>query len=269
MKTILITGATSGIGFETAKALANPSTQLILLVRNLEKGAKVKNTIEELKPGSMIRLIECDFTSLNSIRRAAQEVRTKFKFIDVLINNAGILNEKYKETKDGFEETFGVNFLAPFLLTQELLPLILDNPNLDKRIVNVSSVANKFGKVDFDNLQKFSSNQYSNTKLMINLWTMKLARMYPSISINCLHPGYIKTDIFRNQSNIFKTITNLFFISPERGAKTTIFLATSDDARNISGKYFNHCDVVKPNKMSFDEALQDRLWEVAESMITR
>jgi NAD(P)-dependent dehydrogenase (short-subunit alcohol dehydrogenase family) len=269
-KTILITGANSGIGKRTALALAKMGASLVLVCRN-EKSAK--EAIDEIvrKTGNnSIELIVADLLLQREVRRAASEFLSKnHSKLDVLINNAGSNFPSYQETEDDIEKTMALNYFAPFLLTNLLLDIV--EKSVPSRIVNVSSVGHFGGHLDLNNLTKdrrmgaqgFAA--YQRSKLAIVLFTYELARRLngKSVTANCLHPGAVRTHIWAHAgaATPFTRLASLFMKSPEEGAKTTIYLASSPEVEGVSGKYFDDCKPKNSSKESYDEVLASRLWE--------
>ena len=267
MKTVLITGATSGIGKATAIALAKRGFQVVFIARNDVKAANVKKEIISVSNNNSVDFLIADLSSLNQVRKCATLFRGKHKSFDVLINNAGLCLPYRRITEDGFEETFQVNHLSHFLLTNLLLDLLKKAPAA--RIINVSSAVYKNASFDPGNLQSeqnFSSfGAYSNTKLLNMLFTIELAERLNGIGItvNALHPGVVKTNFGSEMKGFHKTLSTLFtpfFLSPEQGAATSIYLATSDEVKAITGKYFEKCKVVEPDSEYLNSANRKILW---------
>ena len=276
-KIVLITGATAGIGKETARGIAKTGANVVIVGRDK---AKCESVVAELKRDTnndKLDYITADLSSLAEIRRCADEFKAKHQRLDILVNNAGAVFDKREVTVDGFEKTFALNHLSYFLLTNLLLDVIKSSQ--PARIVSVSSVAQGFGKIDFDNLQgekSFSAfSIYSNSKLMNVLFTYELARRLQgsNVTANCLHPGGVASNFGDNTKGIFATIVWLFkntvAISPAKGAATSVYLATSPEVEGVTGKYFDNKKEKPSNKISYDENLQKRLWEVSEKIVNR
>lgn len=272
-KICLITGATSGIGKETALALAAMDFHIVISARNIEKAEKVKNEIIESTGNSSVDLMRCDLASLKDVKRFSDEFRSKYNQLDVLINNAGIWETKRKESSDGIELTFAVNHLAPFLLTNELLPLMLQTPG--SRIVNVASEAHRYGSINFDDIEfKKSYNHmkvYSQSKLANILFTKELMRrLYgKDVTVNALHPGVVATQLFNNMGSIVNFFGNLFMISPRKGARTSIYLAESFEVSNTTGEYFKNKRIKSSSKESNNPLIAERLWKLSEDYISK
>lgn len=265
-KTILITGATSGIGLATAKLLAHPEHRLVLMCRNLEKGQHIKKQILTTQKEACIELMICDLSSQKSIRQMATQFYQNFEQLDVLINNAGVYQTSRFLTEDGFEMTFAVNHLAPFLLTHLLLPALNQSPK--GRIITVSSGLHKAGKIWFDDLQlekSFSGMRaYSQSKLANILFTRTLARQTSArlLAVNCLHPGVIATALVRGWPAWLGKIYNFFLDSPEKGAETSVYLALSQEPEALSsGNYFVKKKITNPSDKALDDVTAQKLWE--------
>ena len=273
MKTAIITGGTSGIGKETAIGLARLDWNVVITARDKNKA---ESTIEEIKnkTGKTISWIEMDLGSLSSVRNAASLIMTKYSRIDVLINNAGGIFNPRQVTKDGFEQTIGVNHLGPFLFTNLLMDLLKSSS--PSRIINVSSTAHMMGRINFSDImyeKKYSSmGTYSQSKLANVLFTYELARRLHSFGVvsNTLHPGVVGTSFSSDNTGIiawfFKQFKKLL-LTPEQGALTSIYLASSDEVVNISGKYFAKCKIKKSSPASYNTDTAKRLWELSEKLV--
>lgn len=271
--TTVITGATSGIGEETALALAKKEHALYLLVRDVPKGEELKKRIVAETGNKSIFVIKCDLADLHSVAAAAEELTAKLFNINVLINNAGGIFDKYELSKDGIEMTFAVNHLGHFLLTTSLMPLLEKG---HARIINISSDAHKVGKPDFDNLQsgdKYSNfKAYGNAKLFNIYFTKSLAERYADKGITAytLHPGIVKTGFGAKVSGFVKFLLWLarpFMIDAEKGAKTSVYLATEPKLEKKSGGYFIKQKIAKPAPIANNEAARNRLWEISETLV--
>jgi NAD(P)-dependent dehydrogenase (short-subunit alcohol dehydrogenase family) len=269
-KTILITGANSGIGRSTALGLAKMGASLVLVCRNENRAREAIDEIVKRTGNNSIELIVADLLVQSEVRKTANEfLSKKHAKLDVLINNAGSNFPSYQETEDGIEKTMALNYFAPFILTN----LLLDNieRSAPSRIVNVSSVGHFGGHLDINNLTKdrrmgaqgFAA--YQRSKLALVLFTYELARRLgrKSISVNCLHPGTVRTHIWAHAgvATPITRLASLFMKSPEEGAQTTIYLASSPDVEGVSGKYFDDCEPKTSSRESYDEVLASRLWE--------
>lgn len=267
-KICVVTGSNSGIGRETALALANMGATVVMAVRNQERGQKARNEIVDRTGNNTTDMMICDVSSKESIRNFAKTFTSKYDRLDVLINNAGAVFFKRQTTHDGFERTLAVDYLGPFLLTHELLPLL--KSNAPSRIINVSSGLHKSGKVDLNDLQSEKSYSgmkvYSNAKLMLIMFTYTLARRLKGtgITVNAVLPGFVATNLGKGggslrQSIAFKLVRPMQ-ISAKRGAETSVYLASSDEVKNVTGKCFAKKEETKTSPISYDQGLQERLW---------
>ena len=271
-KIAVVTGANSGMGMATTKALLNEGATVIMLCRDEKRGTEAYQKM--LQDGnSRTYLILCDLGDYDSIRAFAREVKERFGRLDILVNNAGFISLDRQETKEGLERQFGINHVGHFLLTTELIDIMPSGG----RIVNVASGAHKTGKIHFDdvNLHKGFNvfKAYSQSKLANVLFTRELSRRLADkgITVNCCHPGAVATNMGINRETGFgKTITGLlkpFFLTPEQGAKTAVFLATDESVKDISGEYFYKCKIAKSSKRSKDMELAKKLYEFSENLV--
>lgn len=271
-KVCLITGGTSGIGKETARALAQMDAHIVLTARNLELGATVKQELIETTGNANIDVMPCDLVSFASIMAFAQSFKAKYDRLHILINNAGLMERQRKVSRDGIELTFAVNHLAPFLLTKLLLETI--KASAPARIVNVSSDAHRGGVIDFDDLEgKKAYNfwkAYSQSKLANILFTRHLAQTLrgTGVTVNCLHPGVVATNFFNLIPAPLRFVGKLFMLSPEQGAETSVYLASSPTVENITGEYFNKKRIAVTSKLAQDADTAERLWRVSEHYLS-
>jgi NAD(P)-dependent dehydrogenase (short-subunit alcohol dehydrogenase family) len=267
-KICIVTGSNSGIGKETALALVEMDATVIMVVRSQEKGQKVLDEIIVQTGKHSVSLMLCDMSSVASIRAFVKEFKKKYDRLDVLVNNAGGQFSKREVTPEGFERTFMVDYLAPFLLTHELLDLL--KASAPSRIINVSSGLAKNGKINFDDLQSVKDYKgmqvYSNAKLMLMLFTYELSRLLEGtgVSANVLMPGFVATNLGKNSgsrlSSIMFKMVRPMQINAKKGAETSVYLASSDEARDVSGKCFAKKKEVVTCPASYDESVQKRLW---------
>lgn len=269
-KVCLITGANAGIGKVTAQKLADAGATVVMVCRNRQKGEAALSEIKKKSGNTDVELMIADLSSQAEIRRLAAEFKAKHNGLDVLVNNAGVYIPKRTLTVDGIETTFAVNHLAYFLLTNLLLDLL--KQSAPSRIVNVSSEAHHYGKVEFDNLQGERQYKgfpaYSNSKLENILFTRELAHRLAgtNVTANSLHPGAVATGIFRNTPKPIEWIIKLITMSPEKGAQTSIYLATSNEVEGITGKYFEKKKEKYPSRVAQDDELARKLWQVSEQL---
>ena len=267
---ILLTGATAGIGKETAFALAQKNNTLILPVRNRTKGEKLQKEILQKNPQAQIRLYNCDLASMQSIKNFTEQIKQDFDALDVLINNAGLWQSKFETSADGIEMTWAVNHLAPFLLTNLLIDLLKKSPKA--RIVNVASDLHQ-GEINWQDVElkkNFSGlNAYKQSKLANILFTRSLAEKLKSsqITANALMPGFIATDIFRKMPSFVRWLIPLFAKTPKQGAETSVYLATSPEVEGISGEYFKDKKRAKSSYASKNMESAKKLWELSEKYV--
>ena len=271
-KHVVITGPTAGIGRTSALALAAQGADLTLLCRNPDKARDLCQDIVAAG-GTQPSVVLMDMARLADVRRAAQEVLAQDRPIDVLLNNAGIVNLKRQETVDGFEETLAVNHYAVFLLTGLLLPALQQASHA--RIVNVASHAHTFvrdmGFDDMQALKKYSTfHEYGRSKLANILFTRELARRLEpeGITVNSLHPGAVSTSLGQQNggllSKVLPVVLKPFFRSPEKGAQTSIYLCQSAEVAGVTGEYFYNCRPTSTKPWARDDAAGQRLWVLTE-----
>jgi retinol dehydrogenase-12 len=263
-KTVLVTGATGGIGLETARALARMGAAVVIGARNPVRGQAVVDGIN--REGGRAELLEIDMASFASVRRAAERFLGSHPRLDVLVNNAGVALRERQLTADGHEVTWETNFLSHFLLTRLLLPALKAAPK--PRVVNVSSQAHRSGRMDWDNLELERGYRgfkaYANTTLAQVLFTRELARREPGIAVNAVHPGAIATGIWRATPKSAQWILGLVLPPPGKGARPVVRLASSPDLDGVTGRYFNKLREADPAPAATNDADAARLWEIAE-----
>ena len=238
-KTVLITGANSGIGLEAARELARRGARVIVGARDGAKGQAVVTEIT--KAGGKADLLRIDMASAASIREAAARLKVAHPKLDVLVNNAGVVTKKREVNADGHEVIWATNFLGPELLTRLLLPELLAAPK--PRVVNVSSMAHTYGRINWQDLELTKGwrglRAYANSKLALVLFTKELARREPRIAVNAVHPGAIATGIWRAAPQPFRFLLDLFLPSPKKGAQPVVRLAAAPEMEGVSGRYFD------------------------------
>lgn len=272
-KIVLITGATAGIGKETARALAKKGYKLYLHGRNAQKGAKVVEELKKESGNENIELLLADLGDLKAVRAMAVAFKQKETSLDILINNAGYLAKERWMAKSGHESMLTINFLAPFLLSNELLDCLKKSEQ--GRIVNVSSKA-MLDKIVLDNLnseKKFSQiGTYGHTKSLLTSFTNELARRLADtkVTANSLHPGVVFTQMIKDYEGPAKglvgTVGKLLFKSPAQGAATSIYVATAPELATVSGKYFIKKKAVPPKPITLDPKIAKEVWQKATSM---
>ena len=269
-KRVLITGGNSGIGIVAATELAKQGAEVVLACRDTQKTADALQVINAQARIPAVNL-PVELANLESIRELAATFLERYDRLDVLINNAGLFPAKQRKTDDGFEMQFGVNHLAPFLLTNLLLDCL--KASAPSRIVTVTSMLHKKGKVDFDAIrgyEKYSSQAaYNASKLCNVLFAVELARRLEGTGVtsNVLHPGAVATDIVRDLPWVLRKIIGLIFISPEKGARTTIMLASDPALADVTGKYYDQCELAQYSRQADDEALRTRLWDLSAELV--
>lgn len=274
-KLCVVTGANSGIGKETVRAFARQGAYVIMLCRNEERAEQARREIVADTGHSGLEIVLADLALQYDVRKAADQLTDQFDHIDILVNNAGFIPSRRELTPDGIEKTLAVNHLAPFLLTNLLLEHL--KKAVDARVVTVSSEVHRLGARVFDphNLQLsqgFSGMKaYGLSKLCNIMFTHELAKRTTgsAVSANCLHPGVVGTQLSEEagwMTKLFYTIGGPFMRSPEQGAQTSIYLATSKEVQSISGKYFKNCRQVEPASIAFEDAQTETLWEISEQL---
>lgn len=270
----LITGANSGIGRVTALELARKGFDIIMLCRDLEKARPVRQEIKRVSKTGHVDLLWCDMAVQSSVVQAAREVIDRYDHLDLLINNAGLYIEKEQYTAEGIELTFATNHLGAFLLTNLLVSLL--RKGVKPRIITVSSEAHRWDSgFIIDELAKPKSydgmKAYGASKLCNVLFSKELSERLAGdgITSNSLHPGVVKTNFAQNYSNLKGIVFNLmrpFFITPEKGAETSIYLASSPEVENVTGLYFAKCRPKTPSAAAQSKYNASQLWTLSENL---
>ena len=271
---ILITGGTSGLGYRTASVLAQENKNKILLIGSNDKKGKqaLLNLIHETK-NKNLKFMQADLSSIKDIKLLAKKLINEK--LDILINNAGALYYSRNESVDKIEKTFALNHLSYFALTNLLLKYkVIKNGG---RIINVASGAHRGVDIDFNNLEMSNNYNgwicYKKSKLCNILFTKKLSDLISkkNITVNCLHPGFVKTEFGKNNRGIvglvIKFLMNFFAITVEEGAKTIIHLANNQDLKDITGKYFYKCKINQPSQFAENKSSADQLWDVSVKIL--
>lgn len=275
-KTILITGATNGIGKVAALELAKMGASVVIVGR---QRAKTESVVEEIKAAShssSVDMLIADLSVISEVRRLADEFRQKYQRLDVLINNAGAVFSNRHESHDGLEMTFALNHMSYFLLTNLLLDLL--KASAPSRVVNVASDAHTGGKLNFDDLQNQRSygaggfGAYANTKLLNVMFTYELARRLAGtgVTANVLHPGFVRSGFGHNNTGLMRIImplVQLAAISPEQGADTIVYLAASPEVEGQTGRYWDKRKAIQSSASSYVEADQRRLWDATAELV--
>ena len=275
-KTVVISGATNGIGKAAAIELSKERSKLIFTYRNESLANDLLAEIKDLSPDAQVHSVYCDFSKQDSIKKCAEEINEMCENIDVLINNAGVVNTSYHETSDGIENTFAVNHLGYFLFTNLLLHKLKGES--ETRIINVSSAAHSFVKeiqwqdINFKNNFKQGLRCYGQSKLANLLFTRYLAIKLSTenITVNAMHPGGVNTSL-GSQNKVWyskpsRLILRPFFRSPLKGAESIIYLATKQDD-GVTGEYFVDSEIHKSSSYSKNLEEADKLWSLSEEMV--
>src|SRR5216683_3904623 len=268
-KICMVTGANSGIGKATALELAQMGATVVMVCRDRARGEEAKSEITTKSKNNAVDLMQADLSSQESIRQLVEHFKQRYTHLHVLINNAGAAFPGRRETVDGLEMTFAVNYLAPFLLTNLLLDVL--KASAPARIINVSSAAHQSGSMQMDDLQAEKRYQpmrtYPQAKLAVVLFTYELARRLQGtgVTANCLHPGFVATHFAQSDGGsavrLLVKVIGSFGASPQEGAKTSIYLASSPEVEGVTGKYFVKSIPRRSAAISYDESLQRHLWE--------
>lgn len=273
-KTALVTGASSGIGLEASVKLAKNGAEVLMVARDPKRGEAARADVARRSGSDAVSLLLCDFGSQAAIRALADEVKSKAARLDILVNNAGSVSSKRQVTEDGIEQTFAVNHLGYFLLTNLLLDLVV--ASAPARIVNVSSVGHRQGTLDFEDIGFERGygimKAYSRSKLANVLFTSELARRLEGkrVTVNALHPGAVATHIWSHAPAIARpllAVAKLFMISPEEGGDRIVYLATSPEVEGKTGGYYEKNRLVTPARLARDSTLASRLWTFSTDLV--
>ena len=272
-KTCIVTGANAGIGRAITLGLAKMGATVVLVCRNQARGEAALNEIVKESGNNSLFLFLADLSSQSSIRQLVTDFKAEYDTLHVLINNAGVIPSQRTETEDGLETQFAVNYLAGFMLTNLLLDTL--KAGASARIINISSNVHHSAAINFDDLQSRQSynpqHVYAQTKLGNILFTYELARRLQGtrLTANCLHPGVVPTKLFSDYSGGQRGpgfISKLLYSTPEKGAQTPLYLASSPEVEGVSGKYFNNRKIVKSSKVSYDLTVANQLWLVSKTL---
>jgi NAD(P)-dependent dehydrogenase (short-subunit alcohol dehydrogenase family) len=272
-RVVLVTGANSGIGRAASLALAKMGATVVMVARNKERGEAARSEIIRESQNGSVDLLLADLSSLESVRQLATEFQRKYSKLHVLINNAGLFNQRRHVTMDGYEDTFATNYLAPFLLTNLQLDVL--KASAPSRIINVSSVGHYNGHINFDdlNLEKDYGGwkAYGQSKLALVLFTHELAKKLQGtgVTVNAVHPGTVATNIWTRPLGpvgFIMALPKLFMTTPKQGAETIVYLASSPDAKDLNGEYLEKLKVKKSSDESYNEEIAQRLWDVSAKL---
>lgn len=266
-RTVLVTGATGGIGLETSRALARLGDLVLVGARDAARGEAV---VEELRgAGGRAEVLLIDLASFESTRQAARRAAAAHPALDVLINNAGGVSRERRVTADGHELTWQSNYLGGYLLTRLLLPAL--RAARGPRVVNVSSEGHRSGRIDFGNLELERGygafRAYANTKLAQVLFTRELARREPAVAVNALHPGAIATGIWRPAPAWARLLIRIVLPGPATGARPVVRLAAAPELAGVTGRYFHRLREATPSVAARNDADARRLWEISEEAV--
>jgi NAD(P)-dependent dehydrogenase (short-subunit alcohol dehydrogenase family) len=272
-KVVMVTGANSGIGKAASLELARMGATVVMVARDRERGEAAKAEIVQKSENSSTDLLLSDLSSLESVRQLAAEFQRKYSKLHVLVNNAGLFNQRRHVTIDGYENTFATNYLAPFLLTNLQLDLL--KASAPSRIVNVSSVGHYNGHINFDDLNLENDyggwKAYGQSKLALVLFTHELAKKLQGtgVTVNAVHPGTVATNIWTRPfgpAGFIMALPKLFMTSPEKGAETIVYLASSSEAQSLNGEYLEKLKVKKSSDESYNEEIAQRLWDISAKL---
>jgi retinol dehydrogenase-12 len=266
---VLLTGATRGIGQAAAIELARRGAEVALVGRDPVRVKEVAREAAAAGGGAPIHEHVADLTLMSEVRALAEDARERYPYIDVLANNAGAVFSSRKETSEGLERTMALNHLAPFLLTN-----LLRDRLAGARVVTTSSDAHQSGLLDLDDLQSRKAYSpmrvYGTTKLCNILFTRELARRAPELHADCFHPGVVRTGFGKNENGIMKVLATVggpFLRSPERGARSLVWLALSEQAAGLTGEYVQDEKVLAPSAQAQDDVLAGLLWERSAELV--
>lgn len=279
-RVVVITGANAGLGEATAVALARMGATTVLACRSPDRAAAAAERVRGRSGSDRVEEVELDLGDLDSVRRASEEILQRFDRLDGLVNNAGGLSTERRTTRQGFEQTFGVNHLGPFLLTNLLLDRL--RQRAPSRIVNLSSFghraapAMRWSDLQFDHGYN-AFGAYGQSKLANILFTRALARRFPAaeVTANACHPGAVRTHLGRDGDTtgvlglMSFTVMRPFYVSPTRGARTQVFLASAPEMAGKTGGYYVRCREHRPSRAARDDEAADRLWKISEQLVGR
>lgn len=280
-RTVLVTGASSGIGLITAREIAKTGAKVVLLVRSEERGKAAIREIDAARgeaSGPPSELVLGDLYTMAEVRRAAKEIRERFPKLDVLVNNAGLIHHTRELTSEGLERTFALNHLAPFVLTYELRDVLANagTKEIPARVVTVSSAAHALSKLDWDDLPYCAkrygeTSVYATSKLCNILFAREASKRFAgkNVTSNSLHPGAVATNFGMTGSALYRVGAKLvrpFLLTAEQGAQTSIYLASSPDVHGITGEYFMRRKIARPTRIARSDEAAERLWRLSEHL---
>jgi NAD(P)-dependent dehydrogenase (short-subunit alcohol dehydrogenase family) len=276
-KVCIVTGANSGIGYHTAKGLADKGATVVMVVRNMDKGEAARAEIKAVTGCESIYLMHCDVSDMKSVDRFTKAFTNRFMCLNVLINNAGAAFSKRQETDEGYEKTIATNYLGMFRLTWNLLPMLKDSA--PARIINIGSGMHKTGKINFDDIMMeknyASMKQYANSKMIVTTHTYGLSRRLErtGVTANVVEPGFVATNLGSNmgglRDRIAFAVVRPMQISAEKGAQTSIWAATDESLEGVTGKTFDKMKETRSGVLTYDEDVQDRLWDWTWNLLNK
>ncbi len=273
-KVCLVTGATAGIGEVTALALAQQGATVVIVSRNQQRCEDTAMRIRQESQNPAVDFLVADLSSQADVRRVASQYQERYNRLDVLVNNAGGFFSRRQDSVDGIELTWALNHLNYFLLTHLLQDTLL--VSAPARVINVSSNAHLGGQINFDDLQAqrgyFGWRVYAQSKLANVLHAYELARRLDGsrVTVNALHPGFVATRFAGNNGMLYHLglkVAHFFALTPEQGARTSIYLASSEEVEGVTGKYYVYEKPASSSPVSYDEQVARRLWEVSAEMV--
>lgn len=269
-KTCLVTGASTGIGKATAGQLARLGAKVIMVCRSRERGERALLELQLALGSGNLYLLVADLSSQREVRRLAEEVRKNFAALHVLINNAGLFSATRQLSEDGIEKTLAVNHLAPFLLTRLLRDRL--KASAPSRVINVGSAAYRQGRLRLEDLnfeQGYTGfAAYARSKLALLLQSLELAERLAGsgVTVNCLHPGLTATDIFRDFAPAWRLMLRPFSNSPQRAARSSVFLASDPGLQEVTGRFFIGRRPAVLTRQAQQAGLRKELWEISEAL---
>lgn len=276
-KVCIVTGANSGIGYHTAKGLAEQGATVVIVVRNMDKGEVAMAEIKETTGAESVYLMHCDVSDMKSVDKFTKAFTDRFMCLNVLINNAGAAFSKRQETEEGYEKTIATNYLGMFKLTWNLLPMLKETA--PSRIINISSGMHKTGKINFDDIMMEkgygSMKQYANSKMIVTTYTYGLARRLDGtgVTANVVEPGFVATNLGTNmgglRDRIAFTIVRPIQTSAEKGAETSIWAATEESLEKVTGKTFLKKKEEKSGDATYNEETQVQLWDWTWNLLNK
>jgi len=268
---VIITGANSGIGYETTKGLAAMGAHVVMVCRDAGRCGEARRSIEAAVPGGSLETMLCDLASQADVRRFAAEFKASHDRLDVLYNNAGGIPNVRKETVDGIEWQLAVNHLAPFLLSHLLMDVL--QASVPSHVVTTTSGMYPRGKVDMDDLQARRRykpmNRYASTKLMNIMFTRSLAKRLVGTGVraNCLSPGFVDTGLSRDYGAVMKWLVRRIAKSQEEGGKTPVWVISAPELEGVTGEYFRNMERKDVSRKAMDDDLAEALWRGSERLV--